>query len=208
MRTSIRIGLGAAAAFAAAGLTAGIAGAEVTDANHTATGVVKDNGRQVDVIITTDKQKADQTCDISLYPVGSSAAADAFAENLNTGKATESTDDQAAATAGLDSAILVQEKAVAVTAGTPKTVTLTVPAEKVATSYTVSAVCDTAETATARSAESSQRAVTTVVGQSATTPGTSTGNGSLPDSLSGVLGELPEALTGLLGDVLGGLPTA
>lgn len=207
MRTSTRIGLGAAAAFAAAGLTAGIAGAEVTDANHTATGVIKDNGGKVDVTITVDKQKADQTCDVSVYPVGSSAAVDAFAEDLNSGKTAESTDEPSTATADLTSAIVAQKKDVPVTAGTAETVTLTVPADKVATSYTVSAVCGATETAT-RSAESTQRAVTTVVGQSTTTPGTSTGNGSLPESLSGVLGDLPEALTGLLGDVIGGLPTA
>ena len=83
MRISIRIGLGAAAAFAAVGLTAGVAGAAVDSVRHTATGVVKNGGSKVEVTLKVAAGQPDQTCTIALAPAANAGDQDVIAKEIN-----------------------------------------------------------------------------------------------------------------------------
>ncbi|MFZ2510336.1 MAG: hypothetical protein WAW85_04510 [Gordonia sp. (in: high G+C Gram-positive bacteria)] len=211
MRISTRIGLGAAAAFAAAGLTAGLAGAAVTSTNHTATGIVKDAGRNVEVTVAVAAGLPEQTCTIALAPAASASDQDVVAKQINTpGAATESQEARDAH-ARLKTATLETKKDVKVTAGTPVVETLAVTPAKARKSYAVSVICESAATTDTGAA---QHASTMIVNETASaTPRSApesgqTGNGSLPDSLSGIVGDLPGVLTGILDGALGSVPAA
>lgn len=211
MRISTRIGLGAAGAFAAAGLTAGIAGAAVPSDNHTVTAAVIDSGKQVQVTVDVDKDKGDQDCVVAIAPAASATDQDLVAQKINGTSSSASAQDVAAAEKRLATKTLVK-KNLPVTAGTPATEAIEVPIDKPETSYAVSVTCEkkAATGATAGTASEAKQHVATVLtqgGSAQASPTAPTGNGSIPDSLTGILGdELPGALTGVLDSVLSGIP--
>lgn len=216
MRISTRIGLGAAggiavAAFAAIGLTAGAAGAAVTSTTHNASAIVRDSGKSVDVTITAAAGQPDQTCTIALAPVANAGDQDAVATQINapTSAPDAGTENQEAAEAHakLKDTTLETKKDVKVSAGTPTIETITVTPAKARSSYAVSVICESAATADTGAAQHASTMIATATPPAAqrSAPGANqTGNGSLPDSLTGLVGDLPGVLTGILGTALGG----